>query len=218
MKKTLSLLATIAAAPVLAEEARHLDAHEHGIGALNIAIQDKSVVMELTAPGADIVGFEHEATSDADKEAIHHAVEILENPLALFVYPAAAGCSVTAAHAGLKVEHEEGEEHDDHEEEHAHEEAHDGHDDHDEEHDKHDDHEHEEEHDDHEGHTTDAGHSEFHAEYELSCDAPEALSSINFAYFNVFENAKEVEVQIINGAGAHAYEVERASPMLKLEH
>jgi len=52
---------------------RELGAHEHGHSALNVAIEGGSVEMELIAPGADIVGFEHAATSEADKVAVEQA-------------------------------------------------------------------------------------------------------------------------------------------------
>ncbi len=181
--------------------------------------------MELHAPGADIVGFEYEATSDEDKAKIDAALDVLSAPLDLFVVPAAARCSVTNATAELEGDdhhdHEgEHEEHDDHDEDHA------DHDDHGDEHADHDDHakeaddhaEHEHDHDkDHDKHAEDGdSHTEFHAEYTLTCTAPEALDSIEFAYFEKFENALELEVQIVGTSGAQAYEVERDSPTLDL--
>ena len=49
------------------EEHRQLGAHVHGHGRLNIAIEDKTVSIELEARGADIVGFEHEAATRGTK-------------------------------------------------------------------------------------------------------------------------------------------------------
>ena len=73
MKKELGTAASLAlfcASSVLAEDAtRELGAHEHGHSALNIAIEGDRVEMELMAPGADIVGFEHEVAS-ADDQAV----------------------------------------------------------------------------------------------------------------------------------------------------
>lgn len=217
MKQSLSLVAFVAALPAFAEDTRHLDAHEHGVGELNIAIDGATVMMELHAPGADIVGFEYEAKNDADHAAIDSAVTTLGAPLDLFVLPEAAACMVTAAKAELESD-DDHDEHDEHEEEH-HDDDHG--DDTDEEHA--DDDEHEEEHhdDDHgdetdEEHADEAGHTEFHAEYTLTCDNPDALTGITFAYFETFPNAKEVEVQIITSSGAQAFEVERDSPVLEL--
>ena len=250
MKYSLSLIALVAAMPAIAQDSRQLDAHEHGVGTLNIAIEGTTVTMAFEAPGADIVGFEYAAESDADLAAIDTAITTLGAPLDLFVLPEAAACRVTEAKAELETE----DDHDDHGEEHHDDHADEKHDDHDheehadEKHDdhgheehadeKHDDHDHEEhadeEHDDHghedhadekhddhddhghEEHADEAGHTEFHAEYTLACDNPDALTQITFSYFETFPNALEVEVQIITDSGAQAYEVERDEPVLKL--
>ncbi len=211
MKHAFSLLALVAAMPALANDTRQLDAHEHGVGALNIAIDGTTVAMELHAPGADIVGFEYAAESDADLAAIDAAVATLSAPLDLFVLPDAAACTVTTAEAKLESE-------DDHDEEHHDDHAKEGHEDHADDKDHgHDEHEHDDHGDeDHAEHAEDAGHTEFHAEYTLTCDNPDALSEITFAYFDTFPNAKEVEVQIITASGAQGYEVERDAPVLNL--
>ncbi|TDL90510.1 zinc uptake protein ZrgA [Meridianimarinicoccus aquatilis] len=239
MKQTLSLIALVAASPVLAEETRQLSAHEHGVGALNIAIDGNTVGMEFHAPGADIVGFEYAPESESDHAAVESALSLLETPLDLFVVPPAAGCSVVQASAELEHEEKDHDDHDEHMSEAGHED-HDEHDhekehDHDTEHsDDHDDHAHEDEHhtDEHEDHAHedhehsgeheehdhagDAGHAEFHAEYTLTCDAPEELTDITFAYFDKFENAREVVVQVVTNSGAEAFEVERDAPTLDL--
>lgn len=199
------------------ETQRELDAHEHGVGELNIAIDGVTIAIELHAPGADIVGFEYAAETAEDRAAIDNAVALLAKPMALFVLPADAACSVVQASAALETE----DAHDDH----AHEkEDHAEHDDHDHaEHDDHDAHDHEEhaehdehDHEEHDAHADEASHSEFHAEYTLNCATPEAVTAIDFAYFEAFENARELEVQIVNGSGAQAFEVTRDSPRLDL--
>ncbi|MEP1535404.1 MAG: DUF2796 domain-containing protein [Paracoccaceae bacterium] len=227
MKHSLSLIALVAAMPAIAQDSRQLDAHEHGVGTLNIAIDGTTVAMAFEAPGADIVGFEYAAESDTDFAAIDTAIATLGAPLDLFVLPEAAACRVIEAKAELETE----DDHDDHghdeHEEHA-DEKHDdhGHDEHeehaDEKHDEHDHDEHEEhadeKHDDHDhdDHADEAGHTEFHAEYTLACDNPDALTQITFSYFESFPNALEVEIQVITDSGAQAYEVERDEPVLKL--
>ena len=177
--------------PVIAEETRQLDAHEHGVGQLDIAIDGQQIAMELHAPGADIVGFEYAAKSAKDLAAVDAAVTKLSAPLTLFVLPEAAGCSVVEAAASLESE----EEHEEHGDEHADDEhAEDGHDD----------------------HADESGHTEFHAEYLLNCAEPSAITGIDFAYFGSFPNALEVEVQIIIDTGATSFEVRRDAPTLDL--
>lgn len=190
-------LSAIAVTPVFAQETRQLESHEHGVGQLHIAFDGKQIAMDLHAPGADIVGFEYAAESAEDRAAIDAAVATLARPLDLFLLPDAAGCNVVQAAAGLESEEE-------HDEDHAgeHEGEEHGHDDHEE--------------DDHDDHASKAGHTEFHAEYLLTCADPTAASEITFAYFDAFPNALEVEVQVISDAGATSFEVERDAPALDL--
>ena len=215
MKYAFSLIALAAALPALAEETRHVDAHEHGVGTLNIAVDGATVAMAFEAPGADIVGFEYAAKSDADLAAVDVAISKLGAPLDLFLMPDAAGCTVVEALVELESEDEHddhaGEKHDDHADEKHDDHAHEEHDDH-----ADDDHAHEEHGDD--DHEDEAGHTEFHAQYTLSCEQPDALTKIEFAYFDAFPGAQEVEVQIITASGAQAFEVARDAPVLDLEH
>jgi hypothetical protein len=200
--KLLSFLAftVVVATPAFAQETRQLDAHEHGVGQLDIAFDGDQIAMELHAPGADIVGFEYGAESAEDRATIDAAVAMLAKPLDLFVVPDAAGCSVVNANAGLESEEDHDEHGDDHGDEHAGED--DGHDDHAE--------------DGHDDHANEAGHTEFHAEYLLNCADPSAVTDITFAYFDAFPNALEVEVQVISDTGATSFEVERDAPTLDL--
>ena len=75
-------------------------------------------------------------------------------------------------------------------------------------------------HDDHEAHenehSDEVTHTGFHAIYTLTCRNLVALSEIRFAYFDMFENARELEVQIVSASGAQAFEVGRDSPTLDL--
>ena len=174
--KLLPLLAftAVVTTPAFAQEARQLNAHEHGVGQLDIAFDGDQIAMELHAPGADIVGFEYGAESAEDRAAVDAAVAALAKPLDLFVLAEAAGCSVVNASAGL--EGEEG----------------------------------------HEDHADEADHTEFHAEYLLTCADPSVMTDITFAYFDAFPNALEVEVQVISDTGATSFEVERDAPTLDL--
>jgi len=200
MKALTSIISIIIASPAFSENVRQLNAHEHGIAALNIAIEAPLLVMEFHAPGADIVGFEYAAKSDADFAAISAALKTLEAPLDLFVLPKAARCAVQE----VQVELESDADHDVNEEDHQ-------------DHDDENDHKHED-HDDHdeEKHAASSGHTEFHAEYSLICSNIEALTQIDFAYFEVFPNSKQVELQLISQSGARVFDIERSAPRLDL--
>jgi len=72
-----------------------LGAHVHGIASLNLALEGTKFEIELDSPAINLVGFEHQATSDADKAKLAGARAALEKPLTLFALPAAAACKVT---------------------------------------------------------------------------------------------------------------------------
>ena len=212
----LGLLPAVAAA----ESKRSLDAHEHGAGNRDIAITGGDIAMMLEVPGADIVGFEHAAETTEDRAAVESAILDLEKPLDLFVIGADAGCSVVEAHAMVAGEDED---HDHHEHESGHaDEHHEEHsDDHASEHDDHDHDDHGDDHaeahdDDHDGHAEES-HNEFHVEYRLNCANPDAIDRIEFAYFERFPNARELDLQIATDSGATAIEVERDAPYIELK-
>lgn len=226
MKHATPFVLALLAAPAAADETRQMGSHVHGIGALNIAADGNEIAMEFSAPGADIVGFEHAPESAEDRAAIETAIATLNRPLTLFPLPEAAGCTVITASAELEMkQHDHDEKHDDHahgekhddDHEHDHDEKHD--DDHDHTHDKHDhdDHAEKHDHDDHDhDHDKAAGHSDFHAEYRLSCSDPGALTEMGFGYFDAFENTLKLEVQIVTSTGARAFDVTREAPSLDL--
>ena len=203
MKLLLASLVPIilVASPALAAEKRKLDAHEHGVSKVQIAVEGKVVEVTLEAPGVDIVGFEHPATSKKDKAAVKAALGKLEQADAVVVPDAAAGCKLKEAHAEL---HSEGE-HDDHDKHAKHDDDHkDAH-----KHDKHD------KHDDHG--KKKASHTEFEAHYHFDCAKPEALKSVSFPFFKSFKNASEIEVQYVTSSGAGADELMPGKATLSLK-
>jgi hypothetical protein len=71
-----------------------LGAHEHGVGRLNAALDGQTLELELQSPAMNLVGFEHAATTDADKAKVAAVRAQLEKPLTLFNLPKAASCVV----------------------------------------------------------------------------------------------------------------------------
>jgi hypothetical protein len=119
MLKTFTGLASVAflfISPALADETQHrqLGPHVHGQGTLDIAIEGKKISMELIAPGMDIVGFEHVATTDAQKAAVDKAKAKLADVLSVFKLPAAANCKAESANVESRKEtHHPGDKDDD---------------------------------------------------------------------------------------------------------
>ncbi|MBV4506769.1 DUF2796 domain-containing protein [Pseudomonas sp. BW13M1] len=73
-----------------------LGAHEHGVAKLNAVLDGNTLELELDSPAMNIVGFEHVASSDADKAKVTAARQQLEQPLKLFGVAPAAGCKEDA--------------------------------------------------------------------------------------------------------------------------
>ncbi|WP_286912039.1 MULTISPECIES: DUF2796 domain-containing protein [unclassified Pseudomonas] len=69
-----------------------LGAHEHGVAKLNVVLDGNTLELELDSPAMNLVGFEHAASSDADKPKVAAVRQQLEQPLKLFGLAAAAGC------------------------------------------------------------------------------------------------------------------------------
>ena len=76
------------------EEHASLDAHEHGVASLNVALDGQTLEIQLQSPAMNLVGFEHEAKSDADKAKVTAARQHLEQPQALFALPIEAKCAL----------------------------------------------------------------------------------------------------------------------------
>jgi len=88
--------------PAHAQKAkREVGAHQHGASKLNVAIEDQTVAMELSAPADDIVGFEARPRTEKQKAAVEQATATLRDPLKLFTLPPVAGCTVVSASVEL---------------------------------------------------------------------------------------------------------------------
>ena len=210
---TLSLMTAGLAVTVAKAE----DAHVHGEAILQLVIDDSGALATFKSPAADIVGFERHPETDAEKQAVADALAQLSDFTALFTLPEAAGCTIDHAHADFEVEaagddhedhdhHEEGEEH--HDEDEQHEEGEEHHDDH-------------EGHDEHEHHDEDemqaeAGHAEFHAEFEMTCADTSSLTSLQTSVFDLFPSLEALEVEAVTPAGQSGAELTPQSAEMSL--
>lgn len=184
---------TFAAGAAAGEKHKQLGAHEHGHGNFNMAIEGNKVTMELEAPGADIVGFEHKAKTKAQKAKVRKAKKMLKKVGSVVGLPKAAGCKIQKASVELHIEGD-----DDHGHGHKKKAKH--------------SHSHAKKHKHgHDDHAVESSHSEFHAEYSLTCKSPGKLVEITFPYFKNFKGSKELEVKVVGDKGQKQYEVERGS-------
>ena len=164
-----------------------LDAHEHGAARLNVVLEGQALELELESPAMNLVGFEHVATTDADKAKVAAARAQLEKPLTLFSLPTAAGCKVVSQEleSPLFGDKPDADDHDDDEA-------------------------------DKDGHEHHHDHSEIHAHYQFNCATPGALKTLDLAnVFKTFPATQKIQVQLISASGQQGTEVTAKAAALK---
>ena len=166
-----------------------LGAHEHGVGRLNAVLDGQALELELDSPAMNLVGFEHPATSAADKAKVAAVRKQLENPLALFNLPKAAGCVASSQELNSPLFGDKPEADHDDDDDHDHD-AKDG----------------EHHHD----------HSEIHAHYQFTCATPTALSNLDLTQvFKTFPATQKIQVQLIGPSGQQGIAATATAATLK---
>lgn len=160
------------------DEHRQHDAHVHGISELNIAIEGRSLTLELRGPAANFLGFEHPPRTAEEQQNVKHAVEKLEQHKTLWQLSSNAKCEIASIDIDTGLENSHGD-HDDHGD-------HGDHGDHDD-HDDHDDH----------GDHGESKHFSFEAHYHFECKSAGKLSHIKTSLFETFPHNEKVTVQIL---------------------
>ena len=147
------------------KSAESLDAHVHGLSELTIAMDAKTIELQLISPAMNLVGFEHKASSKQDIAAVKQAELILGQHNSLFLI-AGGDCE----HLSTSIDSDDLLESDNH-------------------HDDHDDHG---KHDDHSEHDQGETHSEMVASYSYTCKDTSNLSSIKVALFASFSGIHKI--------------------------
>ncbi|EGR0202129.1 zinc uptake protein ZrgA [Vibrio parahaemolyticus] len=189
-----------------AEEYRQHSAHVHGHVEFNIAQDGSDLLLEITAPGADVVGFEHTPENAEQEKTLKHAVATLEDSNALFAINPQAQCEIEEVH----VEHSLGGQHEEHEHH-----DHEGHD-----HDEHAHHDHDKhEHDGHEGHdhSEHSDHGEFTVQYRFHCAQVGELSRIQTDWFNQFPSTESVNVNLFTDTTQSATSLTKSNTQIAIK-
>lgn len=168
-----------------------LGAHEHGVARLNAVLDGQALELELDSPAMNLVGFEHMASSAADKAKVAAARKQLENPVALFNLPKAAGCKVSSQELNSplfgdkpEADHDDDDDATDGKGAAAHEHHHD--------------------------------HSEIHAHYQFTCATPSALSNLDLTQvFKTFPATQKIQVQLIGPSGQQGVDATATAATLK---
>ncbi|EHH2491043.1 DUF2796 domain-containing protein [Vibrio parahaemolyticus] len=189
-----------------AEEYRQHSAHVHGHVEFNIAQDGSDLLLEITAPGTDVVGFEHAPENAEQEKTLQHAVATLEDSNALFAINPQAQCEIEEVH----VEHTLGGQHEEHEHH-----DHEGHD-----HDEHAHHDHDKhDHDSHEGHdhSEHSDHGEFTVQYRFHCAQVGELSHIQTDWFNQFPSTESVNVNLFTDTTQSATSLTKSNTQIAIK-
>ncbi|OQX14277.1 MAG: hypothetical protein BWK73_10005 [Thiothrix lacustris] len=93
----LGLFVALSAGSTHAEDHEEHGAHEHGAATLSLAAGTQGLEIMLESPAANIVGFEHAASTDEDKKKLADAKATLEDGAALFSINPEADCTLKSA-------------------------------------------------------------------------------------------------------------------------
>ncbi|WP_136485138.1 DUF2796 domain-containing protein [Vibrio sp. H11] len=176
----LSITAALCGSAFAQSEFRQHDAHVHGHVELNIAQDGHDLLVEITAPGADVTGFEHAPQSDSEIRLLNQALENLNQADSLFTLSEAGLCSLQHADVGHNLG------------------GHQPH--HDDEHHDHDDHaSHDDPHhaDDDADHAHHSEHGAFTIQYQYHCEQISDLKQIETHWFDLFPSTREMQVNLL---------------------
>ena len=180
------IIAIILPSSQASEQAIALGSHVHGLAGLNIAMEGKTLEIQLISPAMNLLGFEHKASSKEERAAVEHGESQLHNHEALFLL-SNEQCvhTMTTVDVSDLIERTESsasdqDEHDGHDES-----EHDGHDEDESEH-------------HHKNHAEADKHSDVTATYQYRCENTTSLSSITVNVFDSFSGIHNLDVMWIS--------------------
>lgn len=151
-----------------AQMQRQLDAHEHGVTILNIALEGTTLYAELEGPAMNFVGFEYQPRTAAEQEAVTAALSALRGGRPVVEFLPAEACRLDSASAQHIVAADENNHDDQHTDS--------GHEDDD---------------------SSTGEHAEFTGEYTFTCAQPDELEAVRVVLFSQFELTDEVATSFI---------------------
>jgi hypothetical protein len=87
--------ATLLLSSMLTVSAQAHEAHVHGVGKLDVALDGHTLSLHLDSPLVNLIGFEHAAQSPSDRKSAQNMAATLRNASRVFVTSAAAACKVS---------------------------------------------------------------------------------------------------------------------------
>lgn len=179
--------------PVVAESSRDLDSHEHGASRMNIVIEGKNLFLEFESPWMNLIGFEHQPSTQEQLEKLNNALDTLSDPSGLIDISSAAECLVASVDVNSTINAEISQDKNDGGQEH-------------------------EKHEEHEtsGEQASGTHSEVLANYTFECAQPEQLSAVTVRLFEIYQGIEDIDVQLAGPSGQSRAELDPQSTAVDL--
>lgn len=168
-----------------AEEFEQHHAHEHGKVTLNLAVDGRALVLELDAPAANVVGFEHAPRTSSERAAVTNADAWIRAGKDVLALPQDAECRYTSTEftpPQWEADNDHGQDHDDD--------------------DNHGESGHEADRHDH--------HADYEARFNYECARPDKLAWVEPRLLDKLLNVIEARVNVVGPKGQHSDTVKSA--------
>lgn len=189
-KYLLPVMGLLPAQMIAAYEVEH-SAHQHGAAHMNIVVEANQVAMEFESPLFNLLGFEHEARTEAERTLLQKQQRFLQQGQGVEL-SAAAECRLLQHELIMAADTE------------GHDEAHTEHD---------HDHADKAHHDD--SHQAEEEHQDIQVHYLFECANPQQLNQIRIGWFQQFPDLTEIEVNLLSNQGANVVELTPANPVVR---
>lgn len=170
---------------------RAAQSHVHGGAALSVISEQNRVMIEFESPIYNITGFEYSPETDAEKQVVMSAQNILSNPQTLMRFNADAECRFAPFTADIAL-------------------FKDNHDDHD------DDHDHHDSHDEEVAEETHDGHNDIILTYNMTCKSPEKLKTLTVGFFDKFPNLTDLELVYLGPSVQRSFELSNTTTRIDI--
>ena len=175
------------------EQHRHHDAHVHGVAELTLAQEGHLIEINFESPASNIVGFEHQASTEQQKLAIEEAKSKLESAQQLFTFDG-TNCKLKKAEINVSELAAYDDEHEKHHKNKA------------------DNHVHKE----HEHKANKETHSEITAQYQFTCSNGAKLKAVSVHLLKQFPRIEKLNTQWITDTKQGANELGHENNMIRL--
>jgi len=202
-----------------ATNVRSAESHIHGGAMLSIVSEGNRIEIELETPLYNLLGFEYEPQTLAEKTLVSEVEVKLADPQQLISFNSDAKCAFIKSDQDIELFHHASESEDAHNEDDEHDEHHEDDEHHETHHDDH--HENEESHSEDEHHDGDHddesdSHKDIILNYALNCSNIDKLKTVKVEFFNLFPKFSDLELVYLGPSRQMSADLSPSRPSVDL--